>query len=336
MKTSSNQETASRSDERKCFPFFGTFKESIDLLENPSDRLMMYEAICTYGLTHEKVELKGVAKAMWPLVEPLIESGWKKYVGGQKGAEHGVKGGNPNFKKGQPNPYYPQDNPLDNPDDNGLESNEDNPLHNPSITPQITQNKRKNKNKKELSLDSSLHSESSSTLAVDSPVSDDENLVSDGETSKPSKKIKKQQPEIDFVKLADYWNEKMQGKQIPSIQNVTQKRKTTIMARLSEYGKEAIMRVIDKAAASAFLNGASDRAWVADFDWVMRPNNFPKVLEGNYDDHKPSGQSGTKGREQRMNDAVAIMASLAAKERHDARRSSPVTAMSGADYEGDF
>ena len=187
-----------------------------------------------------------------------------------------------------------------------------------------------------MSLDSSLHSESSSTLAVDSPVSDDENLVSDGETSKPSKKIKKQQPEIDFVKLADYWNEKMQGKQIPSIQNVTQKRKTTIMARLSEYGKEAIMRVIDKAAASAFLNGASDRAWVADFDWVMRPNNFPKVLEGNYDDHKPSGQSGTKGREQRMNDAVAIMASLAAKERHDARRSSPVTAMSGADYEGDF
>ena len=343
MKTSSSQENASK-EERKCFPFFGTFKESIDLLENPGDRLMMYEAICTYGLTHEKVELKGVAKAMWPLVEPLIESGWKKYVGGQKGAEHGVKGGNPNFKKGQSNPYYQQDNPSDNPSDNGSDNGSesvednplDNPLDNPSTTPAITQNKRKSKNKKELSLgDSSLHSESLSTDAVDPHITGGENGGSDDETLKPSMKFPKQEPAIDYVKLADYWNAKMQGKQIPSIQSVTKKRKAAISARMSEYGKEAIMKVIDKAAASAFLNGSNNRAWVADFDWIMRPNNFPKVLEGNYDAKKPA--SGTsEDRTKRANDAAAIIARLAHQEQYDKRRGCEVTAVTSSDYEGDF
>ena len=69
------------------------------------------------------------------------------------------------------------------------------------------------------------------------------------------------------------------------VKTISGKRKNSVLARVKEYGKEAIKTVIDKATASQFLNGKNDRGWIASFDWVFQhPNNFIKVLEGNYDE----------------------------------------------------
>lgn len=91
---------------------------------------------------------------------------------------------------------------------------------------------------------------------------------------------------IDFKKLLCYWNTKMQGKVIPCIRGVENRRKTAIKARVKEYGKQAIVTVIDKAAESNFLNNGN-----FDFDWIFRPNNFPKVLEGKYDNNRRPQQA---------------------------------------------
>ena len=32
------------------------------------------------------------------------------------------------------------------------------------------------------------------------------------------------------------------------------------------------------------MKGENDRNWRADFDWIMKPTNMCKVLEGKYDD----------------------------------------------------
>ena len=37
------------------------------------------------------------------------------------------------------------------------------------------------------------------------------------------------------------------------------------------------------------MNGKNGKGWVASFDWMMCPTNFPKVLEGNYDNEEPAG-----------------------------------------------
>lgn len=57
----------------------------------------------------------------------------------------------------------------------------------------------------------------------------------------------------------------------------------TIKARLDEYGLDKITEVFTKVQASSFLKGEGNRGWQASFDWVMKPSNFMKVLEGNYD-----------------------------------------------------
>ena len=44
------------------------------------------------------------------------------------------------------------------------------------------------------------------------------------------------------------------------------------------------MEVIDKVSKSDFLCGnKGDGEWKANFDWIMKPDNFQKIIEGAYD-----------------------------------------------------
>ena len=74
------------------------------------------------------------------------------------------------------------------------------------------------------------------------------------------------------------------GAAIPRIKSLQGKRKAALNARIHDYGEEAVLEAIRKASTSPFLNGRGSSVFVASFDWIMRPNNFPKVVEGNYDD----------------------------------------------------
>lgn len=71
---------------------------------------------------------------------------------------------------------------------------------------------------------------------------------------------------------------------LPAVRQLTPKRRAGIRARVSEYGPEQVEAVFRKTAGSSFLTGDNDRGWQADFDWVLKPNNFIKILEGQYDD----------------------------------------------------
>lgn len=98
------------------------------------------------------------------------------------------------------------------------------------------------------------------------------------ETDKPQIVI------VPYKKIQDYFNEKCT--QLSVCTTLTNKRKQTINARFKEHGLDAIKDVIDKASESKFLNGENDRSWKADFDWIFKPTNFIKILEGNYGDKK--------------------------------------------------
>lgn len=59
-------------------------------------------------------------------------------------------------------------------------------------------------------------------------------------------------------------------------------RKGFMNARVGEYGIETVISVLRKAGASSFLNGLNEKSWKADFEWILRPQNFVKVMEGKY------------------------------------------------------
>ena len=90
--------------------------------------------------------------------------------------------------------------------------------------------------------------------------------------------------------IIDEWNSLGLNKVI-SINPGTNRSKS-LNARIKEYGEESIINAIKNINNSSFLKGQNKNNWVITFDWLIKPNNFIKVLEGNYDDIKSNVREG--------------------------------------------
>ena len=103
--------------------------------------------------------------------------------------------------------------------------------------------------------------------------------------------------EINYAVVRTSWNKMMEGKGIPLLRSeIKGQRKRMFAARVREYGKDTVWRVMRSAAASSYLNGGGSKGWTATFDWLFRPTNFQKVLDGHYDN----------GRTMRMRRSVVL------------------------------
>jgi hypothetical protein len=84
------------------------------------------------------------------------------------------------------------------------------------------------------------------------------------------------------VKLAiQKWNrlEQYGFKPVSRISN-SSKRYKSLAARLREYSIEEYAKAIENIEKSELLRKNAD-SWF-NFDWFIKKNNFPKVLDGNY------------------------------------------------------
>ena len=97
----------------------------------------------------------------------------------------------------------------------------------------------------------------------------------------------------DVQRIIEKWNS-LGLSQLKTIKAGTQ-RYDMLKKRIKDYGLDAVLEAIDRIHQSGFLTGNSKNGWVITFDWFVKPNNFPKVYEGNYDD----GQA--QARRERMN-----------------------------------
>ena len=107
-------------------------------------------------------------------------------------------------------------------------------------------------------------------------------------------------------RVVEAWNElKSYGiKEVIKLSSES-KRYGSLCARIDQYGIETVLKAIENIKHSDFLQGKSKKGWVITFDWFVLPNNFPKVLEGNYDN-----KEGGYGKKTHM----------LTKEENDARR----------------
>ncbi|WP_080442844.1 phage replisome organizer N-terminal domain-containing protein [Clostridium botulinum] len=84
--------------------------------------------------------------------------------------------------------------------------------------------------------------------------------------------------------IIDAWN--LLGLQrVISIKAGTNRYKL-LNARIKQYGIENVLKAISNIQSSSFLKGQNNKSWVITFDWLIKPNNFIKVLECNYEDKK--------------------------------------------------
>jgi len=96
---------------------------------------------------------------------------------------------------------------------------------------------------------------------------------------------------IDYKKFIDFFNENRGN--MPEIKTISKPREIRISNLIKNHSKENLMEVILNCKNSNFIQGMNDRSWVADFDWITKPANFIKILEGNYK-NKENGESERK------------------------------------------
>lgn len=114
---------------RSSFVFYGSFYEALQDISN-EEKMTIIQAVIEYALYGNDPELKGLQKIVFNLIKPQVDANQRKFINGQRGAEHGVKGGR-----------LPQANPTETP----LE-----PQANPTETPNVNENVNVNVNEGEI------------------------------------------------------------------------------------------------------------------------------------------------------------------------------------------
>ena len=236
------------------------------------DKAALLDAIYRYAISGEVGQLPVGASVAFKFIRRRLDEDYEKYQKiCERNRSNGNKGGRPRKVSAQETQENPE-NPL------GYLETQENPKK-----PKKTLTDTDTDTDTELSEDNS--SSSDATASSSTAVEATEEVV------KPTKPLTRKEAPIDYQGLCDYWNERMRGKAISQIRSLSKQRQAAVNSRIKEHGKQAIQTVIDKAAASDFLNGAGGKAWVASFDWIfLHTTNFQKVLEGNYD-NKATGQS---------------------------------------------
>lgn len=83
-----------------------------------------------------------------------------------------------------------------------------------------------------------------------------------------------------LVPIQEKWN----SIGLSKIRDVKGNRLKLLNARIKEHGIDGVLEAIENIKSSSFLKGQNKTSWTIAFDWLIKPNNFIKVLEGNYSD----------------------------------------------------
>ena len=83
--------------------------------------------------------------------------------------------------------------------------------------------------------------------------------------------------------VIDAWQERMVPQGFPAIRKMTGQRERQLAARLRDSTLDEWLQAMAALERSAFCRGENDRGWRADFDFLLQPKSFTKLLEGAYD-----------------------------------------------------
>lgn len=247
----------------------------------PELRLEIYEAVMDYAQSGVVPEMSEVAMVAFSFIRQDIDRQRDNYDEVcRKRQAGGRKGGNPNFRKGQPNPYYA----------GGAESDGEDNQRLPEITSdnlrlsQITSDKQKEK-EKEKEIETDIYIPPTPADAGASPLT--------GRTPEPPARAS-----VPYQRVVEMWNATCTS--FPRITGLSDKRKNKLRVRLEEMAKigpplEVLQHLFDKMQESKFLQGDGRRGWKATFDWLIHNGeNWRKVMEGNYEQHFEDGSSGPR------------------------------------------
>ena len=125
-------------------------------------------------------------------------------------------------------------------------------------------------------------------LQCNGEVTDSNDIVIESNTEiEKEKEIEKEinnniSKDIFINKVVSEWN----SIGVSPIKLIRGTRQKMLNARIKEYTEEGVLQAINNIKHSDFLKGQNKNSWVITIDWFLKPNNFIKVYEDNYNSKK--------------------------------------------------
>jgi uncharacterized protein YdaU (DUF1376 family) len=119
----------------------------------------------------------------------------------------------------------------------------------------------------------SLKDRNSQSQGSNEPITSTNVDVSAEPTAKP----------LTVDEIVEAWNERMAPQGFPAVRRLTGTRLKHLKARLRENSIDDWQAAFAAMERSAFLKGENERGWRADFDFLLQPKSFTKLLEGSFD-----------------------------------------------------
>lgn len=98
---------------------------------------------------------------------------------------------------------------------------------------------------------------------------------------KPSKQSPLNPPKL----FADAWNSIAEQFDLAKVSSVNGDRLRALKARIAEHGEQAVFDAIAAVGRSPHWRG--ENGWAGNFDSMLRPGNFRRLIEGSYEPPKP-------------------------------------------------
>lgn len=132
------------------------------------------------------------------------------------------------------------------------------------------------------------------TAADAAPWIEDEKEGESALTLTPSNSNHNDSKVVPYQEIVSLYNATC--KSLPKARGLNDRRKATIRARWKESGEklETFRELFQKAEASYWLTGDNPTKWRANFDWLLTPSKFLRILEGGYP-AKTNTKTNTKG-----------------------------------------
>jgi uncharacterized protein YdaU (DUF1376 family) len=90
-------------------------------------------------------------------------------------------------------------------------------------------------------------------------------------------------PPLTKQEVIEAWQARMVPLGFPAIRKMTGQRERQLRARLKDSSLDEWLQAMAALERSKFCQGENDRGWWADFDFLLQPKSFTKLLEGAYD-----------------------------------------------------
>lgn len=141
-----------------------------------------------------------------------------------------------------------------------------------------------------------------------------ESTLTPPEVSKDEAIASSQAARQPTAEAALIWNENANPTGWPKVQTLSPSRLRALSARLREGGLARWKAAIAKARESPYLGGSDPPHWFT-FSWLIKSENFAKLMEGNYDRQRSVSSLGGP----RPDPTLALVRAATAAQREDHR-----------------